>query len=346
VISALDASSPSSARDGISLVITTDLLSEGVNLQGASVIVHLDIPWTPAGLDQRVGRAARMGSPHSRVYVHGIAAPAAAERMLVLDRRLTRKRAEQAEAARAPREIEQLHALVRSWRTILGKPNFVRANVRPNVQNAEGAPPDMPAPLVANVLAAQTGFIAVLENGAGASLVCGTFRGRGGSARWTVSDAPGDLCDAVRTVRMRGAPADEAFEAGARAALNRWLARRSARESTGVAAAPSRARRELLARIDAAIRRSPAHVRATSGERIARVRALIAQAVSAGAEHALEQLARLAAADLETILNGCETALTGGAMRVDQSWPAEPRAERSPSAPRSLRALLLLRRSP
>ena len=82
-------------------MITTDLLSEGVNLQGASVIVHLDVPWTPAGLEQRVGRAARMGSRHACVHVHGIAPPAAAERLLTLERRLARKRAEQVEAARA-----------------------------------------------------------------------------------------------------------------------------------------------------------------------------------------------------------------------------------------------------
>src|ERR1035437_9683519 len=82
------------ARDDISLVITTDLLSEGVNLQSASVIVHLDVPWTPAGLYQRVGRAARMGSPHACVPAHGIAPPAAAERLLALERRLTRKHAD------------------------------------------------------------------------------------------------------------------------------------------------------------------------------------------------------------------------------------------------------------
>ncbi|HEY2848677.1 MAG TPA: DEAD/DEAH box helicase, partial [Gemmatimonadaceae bacterium] len=56
-----DAGATRSRHDNITLVITTDLLSEGVNLQGASVIVHLDIPWTPAALEQRVGRAARMG---------------------------------------------------------------------------------------------------------------------------------------------------------------------------------------------------------------------------------------------------------------------------------------------
>jgi superfamily II DNA/RNA helicase len=35
---------------------------EGHNLQNASVITHLDLPWVQTGLEQRVGRAARPGS--------------------------------------------------------------------------------------------------------------------------------------------------------------------------------------------------------------------------------------------------------------------------------------------
>jgi SNF2 family DNA or RNA helicase len=35
---------------------------EGHNLQNASVLCHLDLPWLPAGLEQRVGRAARPGA--------------------------------------------------------------------------------------------------------------------------------------------------------------------------------------------------------------------------------------------------------------------------------------------
>ncbi len=66
VITALAGSSRRPAHDEISLVTTTDLLSEGVNLQGASVIVHLDVPWTPAGLDQRVGPRGSHGIRHIR----------------------------------------------------------------------------------------------------------------------------------------------------------------------------------------------------------------------------------------------------------------------------------------
>src|SRR5258705_7590041 len=48
-------------RERVTMLIATDLLSEGVNLQDASVVVHLDLPWNPARLAQRVGRVRRPG---------------------------------------------------------------------------------------------------------------------------------------------------------------------------------------------------------------------------------------------------------------------------------------------
>ena len=332
------------ARDDISLVITTDLLSEGVNLQGASVIVHLDVPWTPAGLDQRVGRAARMGSHHACVHVHGIAPPGAAERLLALERRLTRKHAEQVEATRAPRATEQLRALVHSWRSDEPRDEprdepskkrhdrdalkDVRVNVRHDVQDADHVNLEVRGPLVANVRAARPGFIAVVKTRGESEVVCGALHG---NRRWKIRDAPGDLCEMALAVRPRdagpdagpdaepNAEPDPKFESSARAALARWLAGRRARESSGGGGVPSRARRLLLARIDSAVRRAGAHTRAALAERIERVRACIDRAVSAGAERTLDELARSHASQpsgLESWLAACETRLAdGGASR-------------------------------
>jgi superfamily II DNA/RNA helicase len=49
---------------------------EGHNLQNASTIVELDLPWVPTGLEQRVGRSARPGNTRGFVqtfipYVKG-----------------------------------------------------------------------------------------------------------------------------------------------------------------------------------------------------------------------------------------------------------------------------------
>ena len=69
---------PPGPAEGIDVLLTTDLLSEGVNLQDAEVVVHLDIPWTLARMEQRVGRVARMGSRHARVHVHVLHPPRSA----------------------------------------------------------------------------------------------------------------------------------------------------------------------------------------------------------------------------------------------------------------------------
>jgi hypothetical protein len=45
----------------IDLLVLTDLASEGLDLQAAATIVHFDLPWTAVKLDQRNGRAVRIG---------------------------------------------------------------------------------------------------------------------------------------------------------------------------------------------------------------------------------------------------------------------------------------------
>ena len=47
--------------DGCQVFISTDAGGVGLNLQTASVLVNLDIPWNPAVLDQRIARVHRLG---------------------------------------------------------------------------------------------------------------------------------------------------------------------------------------------------------------------------------------------------------------------------------------------
>ncbi|HEX7677916.1 MAG TPA: helicase-related protein [Thermoanaerobaculia bacterium] len=51
----------------IERLVATDLASEGLNLQRAGVVVHYDIPWNPVKLDQRNGRAYRIGQRRDSV---------------------------------------------------------------------------------------------------------------------------------------------------------------------------------------------------------------------------------------------------------------------------------------
>jgi superfamily II DNA or RNA helicase len=51
----------------IDVLVATDLAGEGLNLQRAGVVVHYDIPWNPVRLDQRNGRAFRIGQRRAAV---------------------------------------------------------------------------------------------------------------------------------------------------------------------------------------------------------------------------------------------------------------------------------------
>jgi hypothetical protein len=78
-------------RHQIELLIATDLVSEGLDLQDADTVIHYDLPWTPVRVAQRIGRIARLGSVHSVADVHWFAPPASVERRLQLEQRLARK---------------------------------------------------------------------------------------------------------------------------------------------------------------------------------------------------------------------------------------------------------------
>lgn len=62
----LKAFSPGSTEKGI-IALCSDSLSEGVNLQQASVLVHLDMPSVVRIAEQRVGRVDRLDSPHGEI---------------------------------------------------------------------------------------------------------------------------------------------------------------------------------------------------------------------------------------------------------------------------------------
>lgn len=57
--------------DRLDAVVMTPVGAEGWNLQGATSVVHLDTPWNPATLEQREGRALRLGGARE-VAVHAV----------------------------------------------------------------------------------------------------------------------------------------------------------------------------------------------------------------------------------------------------------------------------------
>ena len=78
------------SHDAVTLLLATDIVSEGVNLQDASIVLHLDLPWNPARLAQRVGRLRRPGGADA-VRSFLLAPPAQADVLLAAHARLRRK---------------------------------------------------------------------------------------------------------------------------------------------------------------------------------------------------------------------------------------------------------------
>ena len=76
---------------GIELLITTDVLSEGQNLQDAQFLVNYDLPWNPVRMIQRAGRIDRLFSPHDKVYIYNLMPEDGLEDLLNLVQNLTRK---------------------------------------------------------------------------------------------------------------------------------------------------------------------------------------------------------------------------------------------------------------
>lgn len=78
-------------RERVDLLIATDVLSEGLNLQDASVVVSYDLPWNPVRLMQRVGRIDRLGAIADIVELHHFVPARDLDRLLGLMDRLRRK---------------------------------------------------------------------------------------------------------------------------------------------------------------------------------------------------------------------------------------------------------------
>ena len=78
-------------EDKFDIVVTTDVLAEGVNLQQAQHIINYDLPWNPMRLVQRHGRIDRIGSLHSEVFIRCVFPDKKLDDLLGLEDRIKRK---------------------------------------------------------------------------------------------------------------------------------------------------------------------------------------------------------------------------------------------------------------
>ncbi len=71
-------------NDATQVFISTDAGGTGLNLQSASVLINLDMPWNPAVLDQRIARVHRLGQQNKVQIILMIAADSYEERVTQL----------------------------------------------------------------------------------------------------------------------------------------------------------------------------------------------------------------------------------------------------------------------
>lgn len=116
-----------SAADAVSLLLTTDLLSEGVNLQDAGVIIHLDLPFTNARMEQRLGRIARAGSRHRSVRSYAFRPPPGAENFSRIEQLLDVKLSLETCARSPATTADGVRNLVRAWGGAAIEPPVVAA---------------------------------------------------------------------------------------------------------------------------------------------------------------------------------------------------------------------------
>src|SRR5665213_281121 len=96
---------PAGYEDDFDVMVTTDVLAEGMNLQQCRNIINYDLPWNPMRLVQRHGRIDRIGSPHDDVYMRCFFPDARMETLLDLEARIRHKVAQAAATVGIEHEV-------------------------------------------------------------------------------------------------------------------------------------------------------------------------------------------------------------------------------------------------
>jgi superfamily II DNA or RNA helicase len=86
-----------SAADELRVLIATDVLSEGQNLQDSAIVVNFDLPWAIIRLIQRAGRVDRIGQKAEEILCYSFIPADGVERLIRLRSRVRQRLQENAE---------------------------------------------------------------------------------------------------------------------------------------------------------------------------------------------------------------------------------------------------------
>lgn len=86
-----DANYKGEKKNDYDIVITTEVLAEGVNMHRANVIVNYDTPWNSTRLMQRIGRVNRIGSKAKEVHIFNFFPTAKVDETIELEKKAKMK---------------------------------------------------------------------------------------------------------------------------------------------------------------------------------------------------------------------------------------------------------------
>ena len=92
-------------EDEIRVLLATDVLSEGQNLQDGFIVVNYDLPWAIIRLVQRAGRVDRIGQESERILCYSFKPAKGVEKIINLRRRLFQRLNENAEVVGTDEEF-------------------------------------------------------------------------------------------------------------------------------------------------------------------------------------------------------------------------------------------------
>jgi superfamily II DNA or RNA helicase/polyhydroxyalkanoate synthesis regulator phasin len=78
-------------KNDFDIIITTEVLAEGINLHRSNVIVNYDVPWNATRLMQRIGRVNRIGSRAEQIFVYNFYPSALGDEQIKLVNNALRK---------------------------------------------------------------------------------------------------------------------------------------------------------------------------------------------------------------------------------------------------------------
>ena len=78
-------------KNDIEILISSDVLAEGVDLHRSNIVINYDLPWNPTRVIQRVGRVNRVGTKFKNIFIYNFFPSAQGGEILNQEENITSK---------------------------------------------------------------------------------------------------------------------------------------------------------------------------------------------------------------------------------------------------------------